>query len=211
MRQGNINQIADTAVQLKARLTALGVFPRAPALFVAAASPRSSLSRPPGHHRTCTRTLACRTSGAAGRGVRHSPPGNGRRAVRRNRTCTALAGLRLLRDPAKPAVGQGPSKEFAYIEPAVIERLVSGPGQDDTDMRLVAVTGLAAGAAAETAAFCWVRDNVPGAGPILNATYAGRITAGAASPVYLITFQLAGSRDPGARVHPAGGADEVPS
>jgi hypothetical protein len=81
------------------------------------------------------------------------------------------------------------------ITPAILEQLSTGP-EPGHGMRLVrlATTG-AAGEEARREVMRWVRDHVPGAGPIRAVNWAGRAPSGAASylyPVYLAVYELKG-------------------
>jgi hypothetical protein len=216
MDQDTIGRIADTAVRLKNQLTALGIGDGAAYEWVASAMPaivtyEAAMARWPAPSGGPRPPHEPRSRGElAEESFREPPrepaetPGNAVQLYIGGQDSDDRR-AQLLR--AQEAGRLGNVTALDGLHPDIVRQLTAGPW-GDTDMRLVAVTGLAAGAAAETAAFHWVRDNVPGAGPVLNAKYAGRITAGAASPVYLVTYQLAAGQDEGS---PARGTDELPS
>ena len=98
----------------------------------------------------------------------------------------------------------GGPRDLAGINPAIIERLTSGPAREDEEMRLVRLDShLASSEPARHDAESWVWDNVPGVAGIRNAQYAGEVPGmrrpapglppqPGSFPVYLVTYQLAG-------------------
>jgi len=214
MDNDTAGRIAGTAVQLKNKLTAMGVGSSAVNDWVAAAMPaivtyEAALGRWAGQPAGPRPLSESRSRGEVTEEASVEPP---RAAAEISEEAAYWYYRQRGGQPLKILRSRvGNVTDLAGLRPEIIEQLAAGPEQDGTGMRLVAVAGLSAGAAAETAAFRWVRDNVPAAGLVLNATYAGRIARDAASPVYLVTYQLAASQDDGGPAHPVRDTDELPS